>query len=385
MRYKNQMWIEDLPNGKYKYFERYRDPLTEKLKKVSVTLDKKTPRAQKVAQAELLEKIESKINNSSTSNAKFTDIAEEWWSFYKKSIKQSSISALQSSFNFIIDYFDKDIKISNVTSKVIQKFINDADCPRSKLERSKSTLNLIFDYAVDLEYIEYNPARKAKLPKKIQTVKDLKKIQNKYLEQNELKALLSELYSRPNTRRLALLAEFMSLNGCRMGEAIALKKENYKRSERKIDIHGTLDKTVGYSKGVKTTPKTASSFRTVDLSDREIEILDEIIEQNNLSKSVRNDYNEMGYIFVSKRGIPLQTNSFNLAIKRANSRLKSPINKNLSSRHTLISYLAENNVPLKAIVDRVGHKDGGKTTTAIYTHVTENMKSSIIDILNKKN
>lgn len=308
--------------------------------------------------------------------------------FYKKSIKQSSISALQSSFNFIIDYFDKEIKISNVTSKVIQKFINDADCPRSKLERSKSTLNLIFDYAVDLEYIEYNPARKAKLPKKIQTVKDLEKIQNKYLEQNELKALLSELYSRPNTRRLALLAEFMSLNGCRMGEAIALKKENYKRSERKIDIHGTLDKTVGYSKGVKTTPKTASSFRTVDLSDREIEILDEIIEQNNLSKSVRNDYNEMSYIFVSKRGIPLQTNSFNLAIKRANSRLKSPINKNLSShifRHTLISYLAENNIPLKAIVDRVGHKDGGKTTTAIYTHVTENMKSSIIDILNKKN
>lgn len=53
---KNQMWIEDLANGKYKYFERYRDPLTEKLKKVSVTLDKKTPRAQKVAQAELLEK-----------------------------------------------------------------------------------------------------------------------------------------------------------------------------------------------------------------------------------------------------------------------------------------------------------------------------------------
>ncbi|MDM5146202.1 hypothetical protein ICE98_03339 [Lactococcus lactis] len=51
------MWIEDLANGKYKYFERYRDPLTEKLKKVSVTLDKKTPRAQKVALKELTEKI----------------------------------------------------------------------------------------------------------------------------------------------------------------------------------------------------------------------------------------------------------------------------------------------------------------------------------------
>lgn len=36
------MWIEDLPNGKYKYFERYRDPLTEKLKKYLLHLIKNT-------------------------------------------------------------------------------------------------------------------------------------------------------------------------------------------------------------------------------------------------------------------------------------------------------------------------------------------------------
>ncbi|EHZ24031.1 integrase [Streptococcus pneumoniae GA14688] len=28
------MWMEELPNGKFKYFERYKDPYTEKLKKV---------------------------------------------------------------------------------------------------------------------------------------------------------------------------------------------------------------------------------------------------------------------------------------------------------------------------------------------------------------
>ncbi|VMG78304.1 integrase [Streptococcus pneumoniae] len=27
------MWMEELPNGKYKFFERYKDPYTEKLKK----------------------------------------------------------------------------------------------------------------------------------------------------------------------------------------------------------------------------------------------------------------------------------------------------------------------------------------------------------------
>ena len=29
------MWMEELPTGKYKFFERYKDPYTEKLKKVS--------------------------------------------------------------------------------------------------------------------------------------------------------------------------------------------------------------------------------------------------------------------------------------------------------------------------------------------------------------
>ncbi|WP_198516189.1 hypothetical protein [Lysinibacillus xylanilyticus] len=91
-----------------------------------------------------------------------------------------------------------------------------------------------------------------------------------------------------------------------MGEAISLTKENYRQSEKKVDIHGTLDKTVGYGKGVKTTPKTSASFRTVDLSDREIEILDEIIKENELTKSLSDNYKEMGFIFVSKRGIPLQ-------------------------------------------------------------------------------
>ena len=37
--------MEELPNGKYKFFERYKDPYTEKLKKVSVTVEKKTPQA----------------------------------------------------------------------------------------------------------------------------------------------------------------------------------------------------------------------------------------------------------------------------------------------------------------------------------------------------
>lgn len=49
-------------------------------------------------------------------------------------------------------------------------------------------------------------------------------------------------------------------------------------------------------------------------------------------------------------------------------------------RHTHISVLAEHNVQLKAIMDRIGHEDE-KITTKIYTHVTDGMKITVIEKL----
>ena len=45
-------------------------------------------------------------------------------------------------------------------------------------------------------------------------------------------------------------------------------------------------------------------------------------------------------------------------------------------RHTHISILTESNVPLKAIMERVGHNEP-RTTLAIYTHVTDEMKQEV--------
>ena len=55
------MWVEKLPNGKYKYFERYKDTYTEKWKRVSVTLNSGSNRAKKEAQRLLDDKIAEKM------------------------------------------------------------------------------------------------------------------------------------------------------------------------------------------------------------------------------------------------------------------------------------------------------------------------------------
>ena len=377
------MWDEQLKDGRYKFFERYKDPYTGKWKRVATILTSNSSRAQKQAQKILDAKIADILSKLKSSEMLFTDLFDQWWGFYQQEIKPSSIASLRGNIRDIRESFGIDIKVVNIDPKYVQNYLDNLDCSRNKKERNKSMLNLAFDYAVDLDIIKDNPARRAKLPRIKKTLEDWKKIEEKYLEEDEIKPLLEELCRRPSTYRIGLAGEFMSLNGCRIGELICIEPEDRDFETRQLELHGTYDHTEGYRNGEKTTPKTVASYRETFMTKREMEIIQEFEFMNELEKNTNPRYKDMGYIFTTKNGVPMQTNSFNLALKKANERLEKPIQKNLTShifRHTLVSRLADNNVPLKAIMDRVGHADA-KTTIQIYTHVTKKMKSNVADIM----
>ena len=101
------MWVEELPNGKYKYFERYKDTYTEKWKRVSVTLNSGSNRAKKEAQRLLDDKIAQKIESSNTTNVSFHNAFNEWWEFHQKQIKLSSIKSLAASVKRISDTIEQ--------------------------------------------------------------------------------------------------------------------------------------------------------------------------------------------------------------------------------------------------------------------------------------
>ena len=377
------MWTEAHKSGKVNFVERYKDPYTQKWKRTSVLTEKDTPRIRKEAQKILDAKIADILSKLKSSEMLFTDLFDQWWGFYQQEIKRSSIASLRGNIRDIRESFGIDIKVVNIDPKYVQDYLDNLDCSRNKKERTKSMLNLAFDYAIDLDIIKDNPSRRAKLPRIKKTLEDWKKVEEKYLEEDEIKPLLKELFRRPSTYRSALLAEFMSLNGCRIGEAVCIEPLNYDFDTRVLQLHGTFDHTEGYRNGEKTDPKTLASYRETIMTTREMKIIEELEFMNELEKNTNPRYRDMGYIFTTKNGVPIQTNSFNLALKKANERLDKPIQKNLTShifRHTLVSRLAENKVPLKAIMDRVGHADA-KTTIQIYTHVTKKMKSNVADIM----
>ena len=111
----------------------------------------------------------------------------------------------------------------------------------------------------------------------------------------------------------------------------------------------------------------------------------EIIEGLILEREIKFK-EQTNYLFGGKTGKPIQVNSFNTSLKKANESLgKNKINKTISShifRHSHISLLAELNVPVKAIMERVGHV-GTETTLKIYTHVTKKAKTNLVKALNK--
>lgn len=94
---------------------------------------------------------------------------------------------------------------------------------------------------------------------------------------------------------------------------------------------------------------------------------------------------EADYIFTNN-GSPLMITCFNYFLK--NSFRKSEIKKDdfvLTTqvfRYSHISLLAELEVSIKAIMERVDHTNETKILS-VYTHVTEKMKSNIIEKLNQ--
>lgn len=388
------MWIEKLPNGKFKYFERYKDPYTEKYKRVSITLNSKSNQAKKQALLELQDKINKKLNQYNQTNLSLSMLYEEWIPIYKQRVKEQTYLTSISLFKTISKRIDTDILIKNITASFIQKFLNDfyykENYSYSYTDSLRALFSNMFEYAKQIGIIEYNIVKDVKIKKKKSTIEQIEKISDKYLEADELKLVLSELRQlkkTPESNRYAEAMEFLSKTGLRYGELAALKIEDY--DGENININKTLFYNYASLKDGKTTsPKNVHSNRTVSLTNDSKKILNHWIEQNKLNKAIHPYYNDMGFLLASANGNPISPGNINYALRKVSEKLKkeNKMNKHLSThifRHTHISQLAELGVNQKAIMQRVGQVNP-MTTLKIYTHVTKKVEADLLSKLNKK-
>lgn len=385
------MWMEKLDNGKFRYIERYDNPYTNKRPKVSVTLNSNSSRARNEARRILEEKIrikKEKLNNIDVlknSDITFYEFSKKWMTYYENTVKPKTSTTRRYPLAILNENIPKDYLLNKIDSDLFQDILEElyfnGGYSFNYVKQIKTTANLIVDYAVKKKYIEKTFMDKVVIKRKPKTLKEVELVENKYLEKNELSAIILRQRNSHNGKRNADLTEFLALTGMRIGEAISLQVTDYQ--DTYVLIKGTLDYiSKKYSDVSITTTKTAKSTRKVELCDRSKQILDKVIQENKFL-ALRNNYNDRDLIFTSIFGNPINISTYNSSLATACKHLK--IKKHVTShfmRHTHISFLAEDKVPLNAIMDRVGHDDA-ETTIKVYMHVTDKMKVSIIDCLNK--
>ena len=377
------MWMEELPNGKYKFFERYKDPYTEKLKKVSVTMEKKTPQARNQAAILLQEKINQKLGEKQhfVSDITFEKLYEEFEENWKHGVKNSTVYASKNVKKEILKQIEGDYLVRNIDRRLLQKVIDQLlqdGRSHNYVSKIKFKLNQIMKFAVRMNYIDTNEMLFVEMPRKVITTDDLRKKNTKYLDQKEFKLFIQNLKEEAlcdyRITKYIRIAKVLFLTGMRYGELAALNyKEDIDFSKKTIHIKHTYD----FRQKERTTPKTIKSDRVITAPQKVLDIIKEQIIEN-----ATNGF-DTDFIFINTLGEPITNARVISALKRHGQKIG--IDKNITThmfRHSHISLLAELGIPLTAIMDRVGHSDS-KTTLEIYSHVTPKMVSDISSKLDK--
>ena len=382
------MWIEERQSKKgtrYKYCERFELPNGE-IRKVSVIFNTNSSHARKQAIIELQRKYEQAVKEIDINKVvTYYDVAMSWLEHTEPTVKQSTHINHTIYVNKIFTYIDKSLPIADLTAVTLEDVLHKVyyveNLSYSYTRATFTTMKAIYKHAkrkklipslIDFEDIE--------IKKKPFSHSDIAKKQNKFLDAVELKETLMQLSKIDS--RISLLFEFVSLTGLRIGELLALRYSDYDKENATININGTIQYDYKNSSEIKRgTPKNIYSVRNVSLSDRAVSILDSIMLENKRRSLWFEGYIDHGYIFTSSRGNPYDIQFLNRRLKGVHIE-----GKHLTThifRHTHISMLAELGVPLKTIMQRVGHNDPN-TTLSIYTHVTKSMHDDVINKLNHR-
>ncbi len=313
----------------------------------------------------------------------FKELTEEWFKHYQSmGVKKATIRIREYETNKLLIYFSNK-KVKDITQVMYQRFLNEMnkELKINTLSGIQGTAKMIFKYARELGVIHNDPTEFAKLPKKIKTVEEIENenIQDVYFEKNELKEFLDVALTH-GKKDDYFIFNMLAWTGMRLGELLALKWSDIDLENRTISITKTLyNPNNNILSHELTPPKTSGSVRTIDIEPELIELVkSHRLLQKQVKLSLGSKYTDFDFVVTKLKppnlGYPYYLKLVNI---RMQAILKhTTIKKHLtphSFRHTHTSLLAEVDVPLELIMERLGH-ESDKTTTKVYLHVTKERK-----------
>ncbi|WP_229392139.1 tyrosine-type recombinase/integrase [Limosilactobacillus reuteri] len=373
------MWVEKRADDNYKFIERYKDPLTGNLRKVSIFFEKNTNSTRKKAQMALEKEIHQRLAKIQDGTIKegitLGQVIKEWEPIYKQQVRSTTWQSYLVAKKHIEKYIGNDVQVSKITPKYLIHIYEDMlykhgyNNPTVKSVEFK--MNNILRFAFRRDYIANQPPKLLPVEWKKNKANDVGK---KFLDQDELPYVLSEIEKlNPLYEQIF---DWQYLTGMRIGEVLALRVKDIKKKSEiyYASVSGTLDYSANkVSEYVRQPmPKNDSSFRDVKLSSDALEIYKHRKKGKHKDDFLFQD-NHQWFTFTR----------LNASLRKVKHDLK--LDKQLTThtfRHTHVSKLAELGMPLYIIQDRVGHKDA-ETTREVYLHVTQNARKKYDDLLDK--
>lgn len=385
------MWIEKITNSKgtrYKYRERFTAANGHTIT-ISLTLNSNSTRAKKQAADALREKFfkkEGLAREAEKEAARAITVhalCDEWFSIHRQTVKESTAHTENLWIRKLKANISPSFLVANLTADYMTRYFMgqyyEKKVSYSYVSSQLAIFKQIMRYAAKKGYIDQTADFLAiKLKRRPATAQELAKKNSKFLSRDELRDVLALIAKK--SPRVAHAMEFIALTGLRCGELLALRWQDVDLMKKSIDVNATLVRTLpNKAAGKRNTPKNVYSYRVVQLDNRAVKILQWFKADNDRMRLWgHGKYIDTGYIFTTQKGHPMYISGINTLL----AKLDYP--KHISThvfRHTHISLLAEMGIPLKAIMQRVGHHNPN-TTLSIYTHVTDAMQDEVVEKLN---
>lgn len=337
-------WIEKTKSGALRMVERVTDS-NGKQRRVSVPLEKDTPRARKAAETALFLKVRE--NAQPMSEMPLNRAISEY--LQVKDCRESTRQNIRFILNRVERILGPDVPLSCLTPGSVARAFMLADAPAHRMNRTINAFKVFSKWLYNLDYTPEN------LGARLQYLKDKrpdKAPEQLYLEPERLQALIDSLHGTPQ-----YFTRFLALTGMRIGEATALTPDDV--GEKYI----TINKAYSATSRQITAPKTKASARRIFIQPELAEMLAEFRKWRALDMMA---YGLRPSTFFYSRSGGLYYE------KLYNHVLPPDIHPHML-RHTHVAILAEQGVTFEAIARRLGH-DGTGITKKVYYHVTERQR-----------
>ena len=338
------MWI----NKKGYAQERILDAHTGLYKTVSVKLSGTGIKAEQ----EAFTRLKRRIDEMNDTHVRLSAAIDVYIKESERSLKPSSVRKMRIELNSFLKVVG-DADMRSLTAGYIRKKLLDSGKENRTLNGYIKHFKTFWLWAYRNDFVNSREVFDKLIPFTDQPKRE--RIQDKFLETNELKALLDAM----KEERWKLMTEFLSLSGLRIGEVAALNK---------TDISGDyihVSKTYDANNKVVTSAKTFDSKRDVFIQK---ELRDCIVRINEYQKK---QAEIMGYtsmlFFPDLDGSHIRYDAYRKYLRETSLRVIGRKIVPHCLRHTHCSMLAMKGMTLSSIATRLGHGDS-KITKEIYLH-----------------